>query len=109
MRGRHSAPIGSILVVVLLLMVLLAASCGSSGTTTTTAVPATTAMPAGGADGAALYTANCSGCHKDLPSGNAAEVGAVIVAGKEDMPAFQDTLTAEEIAAIVIYVTSGGK
>jgi mono/diheme cytochrome c family protein len=84
-------------------------SCGGSDTATTTAAPGTTAVSASVTDGAALYAANCARCHESAPGGSADQVAAIVESGKEDMPAFKDTLTAEEMAAIVSFVTTGGK
>jgi mono/diheme cytochrome c family protein len=108
MNRRHMALFAQALALVLM-AALVVVSCGGSDTTTTTVAPATTAVTAGGTDGAALFATNCAGCHADLRAGSADQVAAVVESGKEDMPAFKDTLTAEEIAAIVSFVTAGGK
>jgi mono/diheme cytochrome c family protein len=70
--------------------------------------------------GEALYAANCAACHgADLEgvigpalAGNeshidhhdGAELVLVIAAGQNEMPAFAETLTAEEIQAVVEYI-----
>ncbi|OFW61257.1 MAG: hypothetical protein A2133_11230 [Actinobacteria bacterium RBG_16_64_13] len=105
---------GLTLVVVLLLVVLIAASCGGSTTTTTGATTATTAAStttSGGSaiDAAALYAANCVGCHSTIPEGDAAEMRSVTESGNETMPGFKDKLTADEITALVNHMTSGGQ
>lgn len=105
----------------------LAAGCGGD-TTTTTAAPTTetTAVPtdsttAGGslsADGAALYAANCGGCHGAAGEGGSAMAIAgkgfpssmletVIANGAGAMPGFGGQLQPEQIAAISAYVTGG--
>jgi mono/diheme cytochrome c family protein len=109
MRKRYLIPIGVVLAILVLLAALVAVSCGGSATTTTTAaVSTTTGATTGGIDAAALFASNCAGCHKKVPGGSADEVKTVVEAGKEDMPSFNDKLTADEIAALVTYVTSGG-
>ena len=116
MRKSHIVMIGVVVGVLLLALVL--AACGSSSTTTT-AAPASTTTTAGGAtttaaggaiDAAALYAQNCSGCHKDLPSGSADDLKAALENGKgSSMPSFKDKLTADQIAALAAWVANGGK
>jgi len=116
MRKRHLLLVG-VMIAVLLVAVAVAA-CGSSSTSTTatTAGPATTAggattTAAGGAiDAAALYAANCKGCHQNPPSGSADDIKATITNGKgSGMPSFKDKLTADQIAALAAWVANGGK
>jgi mono/diheme cytochrome c family protein len=122
MRKRHPALIALVLAFAVLVTALVVASCGGGAATTTTAAaptttgtpnttgaPGTTGVTAGAADGVALYTANCARCHDSVPGGSSQQVEAVVLSGKESMPGFKDTLTAEQIAAIVSFVTSGGK
>ena len=74
----------------------------------------------GGTDGASIYAANgCGGCHTLAAAGSAGTVGpnldeakpslelAVerITHGQGAMPAFGETLTAEQIAAVAAYVS----
>lgn len=106
MSKRHMALIALASAMVVLIAAMVVVSCGGAATTTTKAAPTTTGVSAGATDGATLFAANCARCHKDLPSGGASEVRAIVESGKEDMPKFKNTLTAEEIAAIVSYVTS---
>jgi len=84
------------------------------GTTTTTAAGGTTTTAAGGPSGAAVYAANCSGCH-GANGGNlvgrglsAAQVAAVTTSGRGSMPGFGGTLGAAEINAVGAYVASLG-
>jgi mono/diheme cytochrome c family protein len=109
MGKRHMALIALASAIVVLIVAMVVVSCGSAATTTTKAAPTTTGVSTGATGGAALFAANCARCHDDLPSGSASEVQAIVESGKENMPPFKDTLTAAEIAAIVGYVTSGGK
>jgi mono/diheme cytochrome c family protein len=100
--------------VCLVVVALVFASCNGSATTTTTAATsgATTTVSAasvGTIDAAALYSTNCAGCHKRIPTESAASVQKVIENGKESMPSFTDKLSADEIAALATYVSNGGK
>ena len=100
--------------VCLVLVALVVASCNSSSSTTTTAATSggttTVSQTGGGAiDAAALYSANCAGCHKSVPSASAAAVKTVVENGKESMPSFTGKLTADQIAALATYVSNGGK
>lgn len=85
--------------------------------TTTTEAPEETA-PAGPVDGQTVYEANCARCHGDDGSGGrgssligiateqpdtAAGIEQVQLGGS-GMPAFGNTLTAEEIEAAVDYI-----
>jgi polyvinyl alcohol dehydrogenase (cytochrome) len=69
-------------------------------------------------DGAALYAANCAACHGADGSGGAGpdlrgigemhtldELIQVITNGRGDMPAWNTTLSAEEIRAVATYVS----
>jgi mono/diheme cytochrome c family protein len=92
------------------------AACGDSSTDTTgtaTAGPATSAPAAGSAaDGAAIWNAQCSGCHQgsaDVSGTEAAEVQSVVENGAGGMPAFADELSAAEIQAVSEYVAGGMK
>jgi len=115
MRKRHLWLIAVALVVLVAALVL--ASCGSSTTsttkapaTTTTAAAATTTEAGGAVDAAALFAANCAGCHESTPGGSLDDVKAAIDKGKgSSMPAFADKLTAAEIAALAAWVANGGK
>jgi mono/diheme cytochrome c family protein len=109
MSRRHMALIALVSAMVVLVAALAVVSCGGSGAATTTGTPATTAVSADATGGAALYAANCARCHESVPSESADQVAAIVESGKEDMPAFKDTLTREEIAAIVSFVTTGGQ
>ncbi len=85
--------------------------------------PGTTTTPPAGdgevADGAGIYAQQCAACHgADLAGGIGPALGAgseattssdeeltaVIAAGQGAMPGFQDSLTTEEIAALVGYL-----
>ena len=91
-------------------------------TNSPTAPPAATAevvAAAGGLDGAALYGASCAGCHGGDGSGglgpplaggrmedrfpDPADQVLVVTAGRGNMPAFGERLSAEEIDAVVAY------
>jgi mono/diheme cytochrome c family protein len=109
MSRRHMALIALVSAMVVLVAALAVVSCGGGGTATTTGAPASTAVSAGATGGAALYAANCARCHESVPSDSADQAAAIVESGKEDMPAFKDTLTREEIAAIVSFVTTGGQ
>jgi mono/diheme cytochrome c family protein len=108
-----------ILVILLLSVALFALACGSSTTATTAAVSTTAGVgttagvattTAGGAtDAAALFAANCAGCHNNVPNASAASAKAVIESGKGSMPSFTGKLTADQIQAIATYVGNGGK
>jgi len=74
----------------------------------------------GGADGAALFTQNCAGCHVltaanstgtvgpnlDTTTFDVAAITTQIENGKGAMPGFSGTLSAEEIEAIAEYVAA---
>jgi mono/diheme cytochrome c family protein len=114
MRRRHVTIAVAVLSACVLLVALVLASCGGSGSTATTAratssSPAVSQTTGGAIDAAALYTANCSGCHKKVPGENAAKTQQIVESGKESMPSFKDKLTAEEIAAVSAWVGDGGK
>jgi mono/diheme cytochrome c family protein len=96
------------------------AGLGSGGTTTT--VPSgstTTAVPG---SGAALYAADCAGCHGQAGEGGVggailgsnlgdAAIRALIRDGAGGMPAFGDRLSVEDIATLAAYtagLASGG-
>jgi mono/diheme cytochrome c family protein len=99
----------------LLVLALVAASCGSTEeAATTTAVGPTTTLAAStttsaAIDAAALYAENCASCHADGVTGSASEIETIVTDGAEDMPAFGDILSAEEIAALAAYAADGGK
>jgi mono/diheme cytochrome c family protein len=110
--------------VVLAVVVLVVAACGGSTTTTTagpettmapetTVAPETTAGPtttAASVDAAALYSANCQGCHSTAPTGDEATIAGDITNGVGSaMPAFADKLSADEITALATYVANGLK
>lgn len=76
----------------------------------------------GAADGAAVFaSAGCGGCHTFTPAGSSGSVGPnlddtllsvgqieeQVRSGKGAMPAFEDQLSDEEIAAVAEYVASG--
>jgi mono/diheme cytochrome c family protein len=83
------------------------------------AEPAPAAAP-----GRDVFAANCAGCHT-LAAANAsgavgpnlderkpaaAEVEAIVTAGGDSMPSFQDRLSSEQIAAVAEFVaTSAGR
>lgn len=112
------------------LLVLVVAACGSSGSNTETpaSTPATTpaasdtGAPAGdgaSADGAAIFTSNCAGCHGIDGSGGSGpslkgeddldKVVQTVTSGGENMPAFAGQLTTAEIQSVADYVTNGFK
>lgn len=106
------------LLLILAIAFVVAGCGGDDETTTTTAAPATetTAGDGGGVDGAALFSANCSSCHGAGGEGgvgpdirgedNVERVKEQVTNGGGAMPAFGDTLSAEEIAAVAEYVTT---
>ena len=76
----------------------------------------------GAADGAAVFaSAGCGGCHTFTPARSSGSVGPnlddtllsvgqieeQVRSGKGAMPAFEDQLSDEEIAAVAEYVASG--
>ena len=110
------------LIILATLAVVLGAvlvACGDSSTDSTgaaTTAPAATAAPAasapatGSADGAAIWNAQCSGCHQnaaEVSGSEAAEVQRVVENGAESMPGFSGTLSAAEIQAVSEYVAGG--
>ncbi len=99
--------------ILLLSLAWFAVACGSSSTTTTaganTTVGVTTTAAGGTINAAALYAANCAGCHNTVPGASAAQAKAVMESGKGRMPSFTDKLSATEIQAIADYVGNGGK
>ena len=81
--------------------------------------PATTGSSAtGGPDGKDLFASNCGSCHTLASAGtngnvgpnlddlkpDAATVSATVRSGKGTMPAFEDTLSGAEIAAVAAFV-----
>jgi mono/diheme cytochrome c family protein len=73
--------------------------------------------------GAAIFASRCAGCHSADGGGgfgpalrggivvthfpNAADQVAVVTKGRGSMPSFEDSLTAEQIAAVVEYTRTG--
>lgn len=94
----------------------------TTATTTqaTTTAATTTTTQAVSADGKALFTANCAGCHTLKSAGAAGSVGpnldqlkpssstvqGKVEAGGGAMPSFKGQLSPEEIKAIAAYVSS---
>jgi len=74
--------------------------------TTTSDAPETTEATV---DAAALYAENCAGCHADGVSGSASEIETIVDDGADEMPAFGEKLSAEEVAALAAYAAEGGK
>jgi mono/diheme cytochrome c family protein len=91
------------------------------------AAPAEVVEAAGGVDGANVFGDNCAVCHGGDGSGgigprlaggrvvavypDPADQIAVVTNGRDGMPAFADTLSEDEIAAVVEYtrtVLAGG-
>jgi mono/diheme cytochrome c family protein len=91
------------------------------------AAPADVVEAAGGVDGASVFGDNCAVCHGGDGSGgigprlaggrvvtvypDPADQIAVVTNGRDGMPAFADTLSEDEIAAVVEYtrtVLAGG-
>lgn len=119
MWSRRVPLIGIGACLVLVLVVLVAVACGgttattsgpsttAAGPTTTAAAPTTTAAAA--IDAAALYAKDCKGCHATGVSGSAADIEAIIKSGKESMPGFSSSLSAEQITALAAYAAGGGK
>ena len=116
--------IAAIAIVTLLAILLALAACGSSGSSgtsapTATAPPAET-TPASGApaaaDGATVYADNCSGCHSADGSGgqgpnitaqtDGQHVADQVENGGTAMPAFDGSLTSEQVDAVAEYVTT---
>jgi mono/diheme cytochrome c family protein len=112
------------------LLALVVAACGSSGSSTETpaSTPATTpaatdtGAPAGdgaSADGAAIFTSNCAGCHGIDGAGgsgpnlqgedNLDKVVQKVTGGGENMPSFAGQLSTDEIQSVAQYVTNGFK
>jgi cytochrome c551 len=110
------------------LLVLVVAACGSSGSSTETPVSAPATTPAGtdtgasagdgsSADGAAIFTSNCAGCHGVDGSGgsgpslqtedNLDKVVQKVTGGGENMPPFAGQLSTAEIQSVAEYVTNG--
>lgn len=72
------------------------------------------------ADGKAIFTENCAGCHTLADAGASGEVGpnlddrkpsedavtTIVKAGKGAMPAFEGQLSEDEIEAVAKYVSS---
>ncbi len=99
----------------------LTVACGDKGGETGSTTDGTTSGTTDGggdggssADGAALFTSNCSGCHGADGTGvsgpnitgedNRAAMIAIVTNGEGGMPAFGSTLSGAEIEAIVDYV-----
>jgi mono/diheme cytochrome c family protein len=82
---------------------------GSGGTGTATAPPSPSA--AGG--GAAIWDAQCSGCHSPDPTGvgvaDAKQVQKVVEDGAEGMPAFAGKLSAADIEAVSQFVAKAAQ
>ncbi len=112
------------------LLVFVVAACGSSGSSTetpastaaTTPAATDTGAPAGdgaSADGVAIFTSNCAGCHGTDGSGgsgpnlqgedNLDKVVQQVTNGGGSMPAFAGQLSADEIQSVSEYVTNGFK
>jgi mono/diheme cytochrome c family protein len=119
MQRRHLIVTG-LVVALVITMALILASCGGGTTTTTAAETTTTAAmttttmsgastTAAAIDAAALYAANCQGCHQTMPTGSVADVQSTIESGTGNMPSFSDKLSADEIAALAAYVAGGGQ
>jgi mono/diheme cytochrome c family protein len=108
-------------------LALACAACGGSGGETTTAAappPATTTAKADLADGKAIYTSSCAGCHALAAAGATGSVGPsldatrpsrallvdLVTNGRTDengvMPAFVGSLTAQQIQDVAAYVSS---
>jgi mono/diheme cytochrome c family protein len=95
-----------------------AASTEAASTEAATTEAATTA--AAGADGKAVFTSNCGGCHTLADAGTSGAVGPNLDDLKPDearvktqvengggaMPAFKGTLSDAEIASVAAYVSS---
>ncbi|MCC6830650.1 MAG: cytochrome c [Thermoleophilia bacterium] len=112
------------------MLVIATAGCGGddsgdAGTpaATTAAAPATTAAAPSGGDAAAgkeVFTANCTGCHTLADAGATGQVGPnlddlrpdaatvqrQVTNGGGAMPAFQGTLSDQQIADVAAYVSS---
>jgi cytochrome c551 len=99
---------------------------GPKTTTTTTAAPTTTTAAstttAAELSAAELFAANCAHCHGDEleggigpalgPGGHAqghsdAELIAIVTGGKNDMPAFAERLTEQQISDLVAFIRGG--
>lgn len=113
-------------------LVLLLAACGSGSTTTPTPntvignAPTTSTTAGGGggtgnaAAGKVVFKANCTACHTladadakgtvgpnlDQVKPSDAVVAAQVTNGGGVMPAFKDTLSAQQIADVAAYVSS---
>lgn len=116
-------PLTATLAVVAIAVASLAA-CGGSSTTGTPASAATSpTATAGGAtsspvavDGAEVFAQNCAGCHGGAGAGgrgpditgksDTAAVEDQVRNGGTSMPAFGETLSDEQIAAVGEYVTT---
>lgn len=109
-----------ILLVIALLVgtALLATGCPADEEETTTTAPPveTTTTGAGAAEGSAVYSANCAGCHGADGSGGVGpdlrgmeaedreELIQVVTEGRDEMPAFGGQLSDAEIEAVTDYV-----
>jgi cytochrome c551 len=112
------------------LLVLVVAACGSSGSSAETPVSAPATTPAAtdtgasagdgaSADGAAIFTSNCAGCHGIDGSGGAGpslqgedsldNVVQKVTGGGENMPPFEGQLSGAEIQSVAEYVINGFK
>ena len=110
MPRRTAVALALLVIAILAVVGVSVISCGTS-TTTTTGASSTTAGPSttGAIDAAALFAANCQGCHSTVPGASADVAKAAIQNGRGSMPSFSGKLTADQITALANYVASGGK
>ena len=80
-------------------------------------VDAITALTGDADNGAAIYAANCAGCHGADGSGGGApratgrdadEVAAIVLSGEDEMPSFADLLDDQEIADVIAWLDTQG-